>query len=473
MKSKLTLALVLFLLLVTTVAVAQPNITTLSDTTLTRSGRLLINGTGFGVAQGSARVEIAGISAPITRWADQLISAYVPETAPTGQDTVQVFNANGNASNTVSLDVTLRPGPQGHLNWRFKADADYVYARPAVGADGTVYAIDIGGHLYAIKPNGGLKWVFNATGYGFGNVSVGDDGTIYTGGSTAIFAIRPNGTLKWQYDQNPAAFILLGPNVGPDGNIYAVAAQGLGVFSLTPQGNLRWSVPEAYDRPIVILQEVAFGPLAQSRLYFHANGHIRGLQLDGTPVFVRAEFISTSQGDPQPVTGPDGTLYTNTFSATGSGLALTAFNNSGVPMWSTFDDFQTPTSVLGSPDVGPDGVIYDSVNLNEFYAVNPDGSIKGKRKDNGILQTMIASPLNDLVLIGGIVNYGQPGFVEAISTAGAPLWRMMLPQENGGRVTPFSRARFVPDGKTAYIGTSIPGEAAENAYSYVYSIRIK
>jgi outer membrane protein assembly factor BamB len=111
------------------------------------------------------------------------------------------------------------------------------------------------------------------------------DNTIYVGSTRSIIALNSSGTVKWQFDENPSAFILLGPNVGPDGNIYAVANEGLGVFSLTPQGNLRWSLPERYDRPIVSYQEIVFGTLAQSRLYFHADRHLRAVSLNGAEVF--------------------------------------------------------------------------------------------------------------------------------------------------------------------------------------------
>ena len=241
---------------------AQTAITSLSSTTAPRSGRLLIGGTGFGAGQGAGHVDIGGVAAPVTRWSDTLIAAYVPEDAPVGTVNVQVGISGGTASNLVPLTVTLRPPADGRVRWRFQADAEYIQSRPAVGADGTVYTIDVNGNLYALAPDGALKWIFNATGTGFGNVSVGADGSVYTGSTSAIFALAPDGSLKWKFDQVPAAMILLGPDVGPDGNIYAVATQGLGVFSLTPEGRLRWSSPENYDRPIVTLQEIVFGPLA-------------------------------------------------------------------------------------------------------------------------------------------------------------------------------------------------------------------
>src|SRR5450759_690376 len=223
--------LFLFLLIAASAA-AQPTITSISPTTAPRSGRVLIQGTGFGTVQGSGHVTVHGISDPLTRWRDTLIAAYVPESTLVGGVNVQVFNSQGAASNLVPITVTSRPPQTGHIRWRFRADGDYIPTRPAVGSDGTVYAQDVYGHLYAVDSSGGLKGIFNASGFGFGNVSVGQDGTIYVGSTASIFALAPDGTLKWQFNQNPGAFIMLGPNVGPDGNIYVVATQGMGVFSL-------------------------------------------------------------------------------------------------------------------------------------------------------------------------------------------------------------------------------------------------
>jgi hypothetical protein len=90
--------------------------------------------------------------------------------------------------------------------------------------------------------------------------------------------------------------------------------------------------------------------------------------------------------------------------------------------------------------------------------------------DSGILFGPVVSPLNDLLLIGGRVDYGQPGFFEAVSTAGASLWKEVLPVENGLNIVPMSRARVTADGQTAYIGTSIAGQGS-NGYSYLYSVQ--
>jgi len=459
----------LYVVLLMTAAMAQPTITGLSNTTAARSSRLLIQGSNFGAAQGTGMVQIARIAAPVTRWSDTFIAAYVPETAPVGTNNLQVFTSAG-SSNAVPINVTLRPGPSGQIRWRFQADGDYIPTRPAIAGDGTVYTQDVYGHLYALSSDGGLKWIFNAPGTGHDAISIGGDGTIYIGNTTSVFALAPNGAVRWRFDQNPGAFTLLGPNVGPDGNIYAVGTQGMGVFSLTPQGSSRWSLPENYSRPIVIQQEIAFGPLLQSRLYFHANDHLRGVTLDGSPVFTFVDHLDTSEGIQQPVVAPDGSVYSNLFTYPGPGVVLGKFDSNGNELWHVFDQLSTPTNVVSAPDVGAYGVVYDGQNLSNLYAINPDGSIRWKYTDAETLFAPIVSPLNDVVFMGGGTN-GQPGFFEAVSVAGVLLWKSRLPVENGLNVVPMSRARFTPDGATAYIGTSIPGQVSDG-YSYLYSVQV-
>ena len=225
---------VLLLLLIAISVAAQPTISSISPTTASRSGRLLIQGSGFGVVQGSGHVTIAGLAAPVTRWSDTLIAAYVPEASVLGADGVQVFNSQGAASNLVVGHGHLSPTPDWTNPLAFSSGRRLHSrtGRPSqLTAPYTRKMCTVTSMLST--PTGGLKWIFNGSG---GAISVGQDGTIYVGSTTSIFALAPDGTLKWQFNQNPSAFLLLGPNVGPDGNIYAVGTQGMGVFSLTPQG---------------------------------------------------------------------------------------------------------------------------------------------------------------------------------------------------------------------------------------------
>jgi len=48
----------------------------------------------------------------------------------------------------VSLTVTTRQS-NGRVKWHFQHSGMYTVVRPAVGPDGTVYALDVDNHLYA------------------------------------------------------------------------------------------------------------------------------------------------------------------------------------------------------------------------------------------------------------------------------------------------------------------------------------
>jgi len=445
----LVFVLSLLALNVSPVSADTVQITSLSATTLARSGRLRIFGTGFG---SDGQVLIDGQPAPIADWADTLIVAYVPETARLAAVTVQVLTPGGN-SNTVSLTVTTRQS-NGRVKWRFQHSDMYTVVRPAVGPDGTVYALDVGYHLYALSPDGALKWIVR--GAGAKGLAVGSDGTVYTGSESSIKAFNPNGTLKWNFEQSPMAMILLGPNVGPDGNIYAVATEGIGIFSLTPAGLLRWTQPEAYDRRIVDYQEVVFGPNgANQQMYFLANNHLKGLRLDGSLVFT----VPTTGN--QPAIGPDGTVY-STYTALG------AYTPAGTVKWSFTGVINNAAT---APEVGPDGVVYFVHNLSTLYAVNPNGTERWRVVTSEIMEDPIVSPLNSMIVMGGIPTYGMSGFFKAVSTVSHnELWRVTLSPENGGNLVPDSRPRFAPNGGTFYITAQILGGDESNQYGYIYAI---
>jgi uncharacterized protein (TIGR03437 family) len=139
---------------------AAPTITTISPNVLTQSGRLTITGSGFGATRGHSVVKIAGVAASVSTWDDRSITAYVPDSAPVGSAAVQVV-ASAERSNTSLVTVATRTPRGDHVKWRFQADGLYFQGRAQVAADGTVYAADVNGHLYALTPSGGLKWIFS------------------------------------------------------------------------------------------------------------------------------------------------------------------------------------------------------------------------------------------------------------------------------------------------------------------------
>jgi outer membrane protein assembly factor BamB len=221
-------------------------ITALSAATLPQAGRLVIRGSGFGAQQGVGTVTIGGFLAPVAQWSGSKITAYVPDTAPFGSDEVAV-DANGGSSNTLPLTVTARQS-SGRVLWRFQADGLYIQGRPAVGPDGTVYALDVAGHLYALTPSGGLKWIYNGADEAFESVAVGADGTVYFAAGSSLYAITSEGQQKWNITDPSGGNVAAGANVGHDGNICAVFSLGasssaMGALTISPSGAILNSVP--------------------------------------------------------------------------------------------------------------------------------------------------------------------------------------------------------------------------------------
>jgi hypothetical protein len=341
-------------------------------------------------------------------------------------------------------------------------DAPYSMVRPAFGPDGTIYVVDVFQHLYALAPDGGLKWVANEAGEK--GVAAGADGTIYVASENHIKAFNPDGSLKWTFIQVPRAFICLGVAVGLDGNIYSVGVQGLGVFSLTPAGALRWAVPEPYDRRIVDYAEIVFGPSGGGQqLYFGANAHTRALRLDGTPVF-------TLNGSFQPAIGPDGSVHS----------ALAAYSPNGTRLWNFVSPY--PYNDFSAADVGLNGVHYFTQNLTQLFALNPGGSVLWKVTLNNMVGGPIVDPSSSMLVLGGANTLNYPGTIQALSaTNGKALWLVTLPAEDpttfnaslgiyGYNQGVSTRGRFSPDGQTVYFMTYTATGNNSTSRSFVYSI---
>jgi hypothetical protein len=450
---------------------SAPTLTSLSATTLPRAGRLKVGGSNFGASQGTGVVKIGGATAIISDWSDVSITAYVAESTPLGSDTVQVVTS-GRASNTMSLNVTTRPATSGRVRWRFQADGLYIEGRPAIGPDGTIYAADVYGHLYALTPNGSLKWIFSGQRNVLQSVSVGQDGTIYFAGGNIVYAINPNGTQKWQVTDPSGVAVVAGPNVGPDGNIYAVTGDsgssgGLGAMTISPAGEIL-SNRTGYLEPrggTSFTREIVFG--LPSQYYFNLNNlddnsGIQFFQLGGSFRFARPASTGALS---QPAVAADGTIYTITAYLANSYAELGAYDPNG-NLLRTF--FGNGTTQLTSPDVGADGTIYIGQNLSNLVALNPNGSERWRFASRGILGSPIVNPANSLIAMGGY-EIGEPGFVQGIDTAGQLVWEVNLPPENGGYIRPMSRPRFSDDSSTVYIGMDVNDYAAD-PYTYLYAI---
>lgn len=436
----------------------EPVLSSLSPASVPRSDRVRLHGSGFGASQGASAVLIGNLPAPITQWSQTDITAYVPKDAATGTVPVQVVT-NGGASNTLAIRVTKPVPTAGRVSWRFRADSLYIMGRPAVGADGTIYAADISGHLYALDRDGGLKWIFNANpGHVVGSVDVGPDGTIYFASLNRVYAVNPDGTQRWTVADAAGGGIFFGPNVAPDGNIYAVSDDvggGLGAFGISPAGAVVWSSPGF----------VRFGHTGRNReirfdatqLYFNANNAIdltwglRGFSFDGEQRFV-------VPGSGQPAVARNGIIWTpggplKGFFADGS--PFIQINGTGPSAW---------------PVTGPDSSVYFSSGISGWAAINPDGSFRWTVNSPGRLMQDMEVTSNNRVIVATEYEIGGFGFVRGLLPLdGSPRWTLQLPAENGGWVRAMSKPRFSLDNTTVYVGMDV-NDSVPVPYTYLYAI---
>ena len=114
--------------------------------------------------------------------------------------------------------------PNGSLKWQYQTGGT-IFASPSIGPDGTLYAGSDDHWLYALNPNGSLKWRYQTGGTIFAPPSIGGDGTLYVGSDDHwLYALNPNGSLKWRYQTGGS--ICTSPSIGPDGTLYAASADG-------------------------------------------------------------------------------------------------------------------------------------------------------------------------------------------------------------------------------------------------------
>jgi len=132
-------------------------------------------------------------------------------------------------------------GDRATLRWSFSAHDD-IYTSPSVGDDGTIYIGSKDGNFYALNPgNGDVKWVFEA-GDVDSSAAIAADGTIYFAASEDVwdkwlYALNPDGTLKWR--RKIGLLLPSDPIVDANGTVYIVSGDSL--YAINPDNTLKWS----------------------------------------------------------------------------------------------------------------------------------------------------------------------------------------------------------------------------------------
>ena len=110
---------------------------------------------------------------------------------------------------------------------------------PAVAADGTIYYGGFDAMLYAVYPNGTLRWSYKLGALSFSSPAIGADGTVYIGCyDTKLYAVSASGILRWTFASDASGGVYSSPVVDASGTIYF--SDGAATYAVSPTGSRLW-----------------------------------------------------------------------------------------------------------------------------------------------------------------------------------------------------------------------------------------
>lgn len=270
----------------------------------------------------------------------------------------------------------------GTFKWNYITECWSGSSSPAIGNDGTIYTSGFYqgesprgsrqyGILYAINPNGTSKWNYTITepdygmSWSFGSPAIGPDGTIYFTGQVGsysmtgrLYAINPDGTVKWQkiINPNPSYYtnLNISPVVAKDGSIiitpcyYNNVDHTSVVYVFNPDGSEKWNtiLPHTLIRGLALASD---GTLYLTGWYENGNSITGILYAIGSDGYIKWNYTTDYPLNFNPVIGNDGTIY---FGEGALPDTLYALNSDGTLKWSL--TVQTTTA----PVIGASGAMY-------------------------------------------------------------------------------------------------------------------
>jgi len=262
--------------------------------------------------------------------------------------------------------------PNGTLKWTYKTNM-WITSAPALTKDRTLYVGSWDHYLYALNSSSGeLNWRFDAKGIIASSPAIGDDGTIYFGtmwDSTTgnrIYAVNPDGSEKWQYKTGDS--IISDPAIGDDGTIY-IGSYDNYLYAMNPNGSLKWKFKTG---------DIVKGPPSiadDGTIYIGSfDDYLYALYPNGT-IKWKCKFDYGTGTNPS--IASDNTIYF------GSYKKLYAVYPNGTIRW--FFNIGAYTNIAQSSSaISADGTIYVGTNIGEtdggeLIAINPDGTLKWKK----------------------------------------------------------------------------------------------
>ena len=308
------------------------------------------------------------------------------------------------------------PGPSSNsTDWIFGPTGS-VSSSPVVGSDGTIYFVDDSFHLFAVNPDGSVRWekTFNE---GLFSPAIGPNGVIYVPGSRHLFAFYSDGDSPWTAPFNFST---------SRGSALAISPQGI-LFEVNSAGALYAINP--------------FGTTASSLWNINASCIPSTLAL-----------------------GASGSLYCGTTTVNGTGANLIAISPNGLLQWT----FPTSSIISVPPAVAPGGDLFVVSSGGDIFALNPSGALLWDfRVIHQEVTSAVIGPNGEIYVAGTQIISGQiENVVAAISqSSNEELWEEPCYLTPSSFCFPFGvvTSMAVDSAGNLYVGTNTSGLVALNA----------
>jgi len=360
-----------------------------------------------------------------------------------------MFGKNLRHTANAADPVEYYSGPQqGKIVWSWKTN-ELFWASPSVGTDGTIYvatsiSLAVGedsGFVYALNPNGTVKWRFRTNGPNLATGALGPDDTyFYPSLDNNLYAIDCEGNLKWKRRIGPFQTEAR-PAITKTGEVIVAAGAGVTALDLET-GEVLWF----YEKPM----RLGFSPSIDNNgnIYTGTPNSLLALTATGSKIWERP----FSYGPVEVIIGQDGTLYFHILRDT----LFYALNPDGSLKW-TFNTHGSPE--INRPAIGPNGDIYalsPSTMPQKLYKLDPMGNEVWEIETAkltcraGIGYFADSSPIidRDGTIYMTISSTGQENFW-AINQKREVKWSLIIEDPS---VAIFPKPAIAPDGTLYVVG---------------------
>jgi len=304
----------------------------------------------------------------------------------------------------------------GLEKWRFRA-SDGVESSPVVDSAGNIYFGDKDGWVYAIYPNGTLKWRYRAQDWGWitSAPALSDDGILYVGSwDDYLYAFNVStGQCLWRRDTGST--IVSSPIQAPDGIIYVTTMAELSnngsLVAVNPNGTILWKYPTGYsvtaDPVLGDDGTIYFGGLDTYFYAINPNGTLKWRYKTGDWIKGPASIAN------------DDTVYVYSW----DNYLYAFYPDNGTVCWRTKLTIGTETN----PSIGNDGTIY--VGGTSLWAVYPNGTIKWEFPLDPEFRIWMSCPA---ISADGIIYFGtykvgsSAGDIMAVYSNGTLKWKKRI-----------------------------------------------